>query len=434
MRRLVIAVLSVSTTAAVAIAGCRGPTFQTGGGTSCEPEAAAFAGADCGAFVEADAEGNGTQQAPYSTIGEAIENGATRIYVCGDSHIEAVSVPAGIAIYGGLACGTWEFALDRRTELTAPSDRIPLLLLGGNGTIVEGFRVVAPHAEEAGGSSIAFVADEVTATLRRVDIVALDAKAGVDGQPGNIGASGKDGASATGSAPPQGGSSTCDARGGAGGTGAVSSSGAEGDPNQDNGGSAGCTSGGDGDSAPSPGQDGFDQEGLGSIDLSGYHPPQLGAVGDTGKPGGGGGGGGSVQNAAGGAGGSGGCGGAGGLPGSSGGSSIAILSLNASLTFEECSASVGRAGDGGQGGVGGPGGEGGEGGTGFANACDGGDGAVGGTGGRGGDGAGGHALIVAFLGDMPDLDGLVFSTPDQLQAGTSAGQSGRAEASLDFTP
>ncbi|WP_438000169.1 PGRS family protein [Sorangium sp. So ce185] len=217
------------------------------------------------------------------------------------------------------------------------------------------------------------------------------------------------------------------------------------------------------------GSPGADATGIGEISLNGYAGVS-GGDGGRGAPGQGGGGGGGERGvitatetrycpggrpgdeqrragAAGGSGGAGGCAGAGGRGGLPGGSSIALISLDAALSFEDVTLKAGNAGNGGQGGPGQPGGEGGNGGkggrfpdrsAGFRAACDGGKGGTGGTGGKGGGGQGGHSLGIAFRGAPPSSDGITAielgepGTGGRGSAANGSGAPGMASNTLEF--
>ena len=127
-----------------------------------------------------------------------------------------------------------------------------------------------------------------------------------------------------------------------------------------------------------------------------------GSNGQSGNGGGGGGGGGGQDGSVfisegtgngGGGGGGGGTGGTAGQGGTGGGASIAVLLVDSSPTFTNCSMTTGQGGDGGPGGMGGSGGAGGPGGQGAAlclmDVGRGGNGGSGGAGGNGGNGVGG---------------------------------------------
>lgn len=435
----------VATTSVVA--ACRGPAFQLAGESSeggggadtgtggaggapnalCEPSEGATPDASCGVFVVPGvADGDGSIDAPFGSVGAALAVSADRIYVCEGSLRETVALPPATRIYGGLDCAAWSFKLAGRTELVADPGEIPLVLLPGDGAHVEGLRVTAESAVVASQSSIALLADHATASITRVDLVAGNGEDGVDGQDANASVPGGDGGNGT-SVGGQGGSSSCNRGGGDGGTGNVA--GAPGAPAQGNGGSAGCTSGTTG----VPGMSGpnGDDAPIGTLGNDGFSPG-IATDGTAGSSGGGGGGGGGKTGTSGGGGGAGGCAGGAGTAGTSGGSSLAIVSLESNLTFFASTATVGFGGRGGSGGQGATAASGGQPGTG-SSGCSGGPGGVAGSSGRGGGGHGGHAIVLAYLGaDAPSVEGLDYSTPTADQAGAGGGIDGVAGVALDF--
>jgi hypothetical protein len=125
---------------------------------------------------------DGTQERPYTTIGEAIGK-ASRIYVCGESFTENVTLPSGSTLYGALDCkNAWRYDATKKSALTAAADTIPLKVIAGEGEArVEDFAVTAADAEAPGGSSIAVVVDGATAALVRSDLTAGTARAGENG-------------------------------------------------------------------------------------------------------------------------------------------------------------------------------------------------------------------------------------------------------------
>lgn len=371
---------------------------------------------------------------------------------------------------------------------------------------------VAAQDEERPGdglSSIAVIVDGVDAHFKRCVLEAGDAAPGADGAPyvdseGNAlpapeGANGQPGEDAcfAGSFSPgaEEVANDCgtpedpsdDSKGGWGGDGRTSSGedGDEGDPkvgdnSHDNGGdgedaSDACTLGGRGDLdrnnmpvAEAHGGPGQNASTGGSISSSGYIGTH-GTDGERGAPGRGGGGGGGARGvtandtsrscpgvsgqgragASGGSGGAGGCGGKGGRGGRPGGSSIALLSINASISFEqELVLITGNGGAGGDGGIGQDGGEGGNGGpggkvvpgsSGLRAACAGGRGGDGGMGGPGGGGQGGHSLGMAFLNSNlaagSDIDDIKFTLGNAGrggEGGTGPRADGKAETMLEF--
>ncbi|WP_437816643.1 hypothetical protein [Sorangium sp. So ce1078] len=423
--------------------------------------------------------GTGTKTEPLGSLQEAInraqQNGTGRVYACagdGEEFSEVVEVPGGVTLYGGLDCDNgWLWAGEAaKTVLTADEGMIPLTMGGPSGTVrIEDLHVVARPTQQqhngAGVSSIAAIAHGTAVELVRCELEAGDAAPGAVGvpfaepaDPGVPGLTGSPGCTRTDSDRAPGGGivvnqcgtsddPTDDSSGGFGGWSwpAMGGPGGDGLPlldasgDEENGGrgwgsSGRCANGSSGNSRPA-GTPGAGAEGPGSISMTGYAGVS-GAPGRRGAPGQGGGGGGGDRGeasdstnylcydgltvdragAGGGSGGTGGCGGLGGRGGLPGGASIALISIDATLSFE---AVVLKAGDGGRGGNGGDGQLGGEGGLGgqggsvdpnrsdnLYGGCDGGRGGRGGDGGKGGGGQGGHSLGIAFNGTPPPLSGV----------------------------
>ncbi len=424
--------------------GSSASSSSGGGGSSstamvnCDPTMGAVDGS-CGIFVSSsmghDADA-GTKSQPVATLAHAIQIASgSAIYACGEAFAEAITLPAGSTLYGALDCGHgWAYAAATPTHLTGAPDTIPArFAAGGGSTQVFDVSIVAQDATVDGGSSIAALAEGGSVRLTRVALSAGAGKAGVLGATptDNVGSSDPNDASvkgANGVAACTNGTTTnlggtamenalCPSAGGgpiggSGGNGALLSGssgdaqpsngqtalGGVGEPNSAtpmtcapamNGGSFGTTG-----VAGDPGDGATGVASLGTLDSSGYHGVS-GAQAGAGNPGQGGGGGGGAAGkvgcagASGGGGGVGGCGGSGGLGGQAGGSSIALISLGATLRFQDVtmqSAGAGAGGDGGSGEQGGAGGRAGTGGLGAttANACDGGNGGNGGQGGQGG--------------------------------------------------
>jgi hypothetical protein len=446
---------------------------------------------ECGVFAQADAApgGNGSKAAPFSTLTDAItaaESTGRRVYACASKPFsEAVTISAGIEVFGGFDCAKgWAWSQDARTALNGPADTIALVVQkSAAGAKVEGFAITAasPSDMKGGGSSIAVAVDDVTATLKRCDVVAGDAADGVIGMtPSGFAMKGTDAATVGASGAPSdacvvqagvmggsSGSTTCDdgvTAGGNGGTGGItgtnSGDGADGgagspaDPANGLGGAgesaAKCvngTPGKDGDpGAAGPGGSPMgDHLALGGITNADMTDAQPGT-----KAQGGGGGGGAKSGvfckvgantvdgpgASGGGGGAGGCGGRGGGGGKAGGSSIAIVSLGTKLVLSEVTLTAGKAGKGGDGALGQGGGDPGLGAVGGAKSglagstpgCKGGDGGLGGDGGPGGGGRGGHAIGLAYAkapATTPVLKTFTPGTPGNGGApGAAGGNSG----------
>jgi hypothetical protein len=445
------------------------PKLATGAGVParCVPsESQKEIGEDCGVFVSTskgdDTNGKGSKEAPYQTLATALSKADGKpIYACGEPFTEAVTLSAGVALFGSLACTNgWMYDASTKTALTAAPDAIPLTATSAaSGAEVHDFTITAADAIKDGGSSIAVAVDQAAVSFSRCDLVAGNGKAGLAGttpmdpvgpmDPTDAGIKGNEGKAAC-VDPSQslGGAQKenmlCPAAsggpiGGSGGVGSVASGsngdvfpvnaqtalGGDGQPNLDpmslwscvsgNGGGTAGVNGGSGTLGPSA-----KDTDLGTLDKSGY-TGVAGKAGGPGFPGQGGGGGGGAKGktacagASGGGGGAGGCGGKGGTGGDPGGASIGIISLGATLTFDRVSIKLGVGGSGGDGRdgqAGGSGGNGGNGGTGSgtSDACNGGKGGQGGFGGKGGGGRGGHAIGIAYTGmSMPSTESVTFT-------------------------
>ncbi|WP_437765502.1 PGRS family protein [Sorangium sp. So ce281] len=421
----------------------------------------------CGVFVSSslgDDSGEGVKEAPAKTLAAAIErirkeNAPGRIYACAEEFAEAVELPAGVSLYGGLDCKRgWAWSEEAKTAIAGGPDQVALAVRGAEGTThIEDVLVKAADAQTAGVSSIAVLVEGATVELARSELVAGNGADGAPGVPGaepaapddpvpaaQAGATGSDGANACsdldGSPGPDamllGGAAVenaCDGEssvGGKGGDGTIASGldgetgmiGTAGQPGMgqpDAGDGWECLPGaglGGPGSRGADGVPGTGATGLGTLSSAGYVGVS-GGEGTAGKPGQGGGGGGGAkglancsggQPGAGASGGSGGAGGCGGKPGQgagAGGASIALVSVDATVTLADCRLQAGHGGNGGRGGdlqPGGSGGDGGIGGTGVSggsqDACDGGKGGKGGNGGPGGGGLGGPSFAIAFRG------------------------------------
>ncbi|WP_437625036.1 PGRS family protein [Sorangium sp. So ce1151] len=458
------------------------PPDPTGPVVECVPrEATGGVDGTCGVFVSASrsgSDGSGAKNDPLGSLQQAIalaqQNGTGRVYACagdGKEFNEAVEVPGGVTIFGGLDCrDDWKWVGDaQKTILTAEVGKIPLTMRGLPGAVhIEDVRVVAQPTSEAddpGLSSIAAIALSSAVELVRCELEAGDAGQGADGAPlatpvmaGAPGQPGGDACSRNDSLSVAGGGAVTndcgtpddlndDSSGGRGGNGRMTrgDDGSSGTPlvstssNDGQGGTGDkgedgdrCMSGATG-SSRSMGTPGAGARGPGTISMDGYAGVS-GALGSRGAQGQGGGGGGGRRGvsetttvrscpdgvkgrsgAAGGSGGTGGCGGLGGRGGAPGGASIALISIDAALSFDDVTLKAGNAGNGGNGGDGQPGGDGAEGGPGgrvpagainMLPGCNGGKGGTGGTGGRGGGGQGGHSLGIAFRGSPPPTDGV----------------------------
>ncbi|WP_437913286.1 PGRS family protein [Sorangium sp. So ce302] len=452
----------------------------------CVPNESTEAVSDtCGVFVTAGGNDKnaGTKAEPVKTLSEAIARAAndrTAVYACAEEFAEAVEVPAGVTIYGGLDCANGWTWIGRQTKTTvAPeAEAIPLTLARGEGTTrLEDIEARAPDALGKGGSSIAVLADGANAELARCALVAGNAVDGADGddapseapERAPAGSNGVDacsdlddveGPDATLPGGAQvvnecgselsiggsGGNGNVDngAGGVAGQTGVEGQAGAGEPPSISDSWSCGAIpndptkGGGSAGANGTPGPAGVGASGRGTLSAPGYTgvPGGDGTPGTPGQGGGGGGGakGGAVcgggatgAGASGGSGGAGGCGGLAGQGGRPGGASIALASVDASVTLIDCTLTAGRGGNGGKGGDLQPGGLGGIGGTGGVGvggskaACDGGKGGQGGNGGPGGGGLGGPSLAIAYRGESVKQEGTTMLTPGTPGAGGLGG-------------
>ncbi|WP_437894307.1 PGRS family protein [Sorangium sp. So ce124] len=426
----------------------------------------------CGVFVAASGNDGsaGTKAEPVKTLAEALRRAretGSDVYACAEPFGESVEVPAGVALFGGLDCEsgwTW-IGAQTKTTVAPEADAIPLTLARGEGTTrLEDIEARAHDALAKGGSSIAVLADGATAELARCALVAGNAADGDDGddapsvapERAPAGSNGVDACSDLDAvegpdATLRGGAlveNACDGGvlsiGGAGGDGNVNTGsdgatsqgtaetarGGLGEPVNGAWDCAGNEPNGGGDFGVSgiAGEPGVGASGNGTLSRSGYTGVP-GGDGTPGTPGQGGGGGGGAKGgrlctggvsgagASGGSGGAGGCGGLAGGGGRPGGASIALASVDASVTLIGCTLTAGRGGNGGKGGdlqPGGLGGNGGAGGVGVGGTnpgCAGGQGGKGGNGGPGGGGLGGPSLAIAFRGTPVVQQGQTSLTP-----------------------
>lgn len=424
---------------------------------ACNPDASPYAepcSMTAGIFVSPLLGSNdnpGTQARPVATIAKALTltNASKRVYVCSlapdaarpgvdasdaggpvDSAeaVKLASLPDGFHLWGGFDCSTWQH-VSRPTRVKTEPGAIPLTIANTSTLTIEDFEFEASDgAAAAGGQSsiAAFVRNSTAVTLRGVSLRAGKGQAGAKGAgpaPNYSGNAPK----GNGAQDTAGGAAclnnTCadwsTSAGGRGGSVLASDGGADAggpEPGEDGtpklgagrGGESGveCSSGGSGrNGAPAPtAQDGEGARSYGSLSSTGWTPTD-GNPGEMGGPGQGGGGGAAAitpDPGGGGGGGCGGCGGTGGLAGKGAGSSIALLSLDAVITLDECVLSAQEAGAGGDGSGGQEGQKGGNGGRQAENGgCPGGVGGNGGNGGAGGGGAGGLSVGIAFKGPQP---------------------------------
>ncbi|WP_437625042.1 hypothetical protein [Sorangium sp. So ce1151] len=423
----------------------------------------------CGVFVALAPRGkpgaSGTKDAPLASIEEGIgraqENGKRAVYVCAEQFEETIEIDDSVTIFGSLDCeDDWKWGNEgKQTVLTTDPGQVPMTMRPASGTVrIEDLKVLAAESDPDvdGQSSIAMIADGGRLDLVRCEIEAQNAAKGADGAdpaqpltesapPGTPGATGKRACSAdlvVTDAPVPNNCETPDdvsddSVGGRGGPGVLNQE-VDGNPGDSDRGFSpnGGTHLDDGSCSPaenvagsdgSPGTSGIsageEAEKIGTISSTGY-TGVFGTDGTKGSTAQGGGGGAGTRGSAiecveedgdggasGGNGGSGGCGGQGGKGGHFGGSSIALISLDATVSFEGVMLKAGNGGKGGDGepgqlgGAGGPGGNGGQRVGDLSRGCNGGKGGKGGDGGHGGGGLGGHSLGIAYASQRPPTEG-----------------------------
>jgi hypothetical protein len=462
-----------------------GPDADSGPPPACIPsENPQAVASSCGVFVSSskgnDTSGDGTKGAPFASLTKALSVAVAKgkpVYACGEVFDkETVSISTRATLFGALDCtNQWKHDASKKTQLSPTAEGIALTISKATTSAeVFDFAITSADPMQAGGSSIAVLVAQASASFTNCDITAGIGKEGSAGvvqsqvqTPAD--ANGKDGTddaacTMTNNIPGgDGGTNTCDGtptNGGKGGKGipdATGGLGGDGLPlaTPGNGGagqsSSACKQGQQGTDG-GPGSGGTGARGIGDVSASGYQSA-MAALGGNGQPGQGGGGGGGARacdspantlaGPSGGGGGAGGCGGAPGNPGQSGGSSIGILALSAKLTLNTVSITAKSGGAGGLGGDGQRGGNGGSPGHAVGGAaCDGGKGGQGGAGGPGGGGAGGHSIgIAAKGGTLPNLASTTIhhegSAPggaggDMDMTAHTKGDGGLACATIDF--
>jgi hypothetical protein len=433
--------------------GGSGPKACTG---DVSDDAACWTTNELGVFVSSetgdDAAGDGTQEAPFATIGKGITSAAGKnIYVClgavKDTYAEKVSLDAttdAVRIYGGFDCSDWSYSTTRKSSVVSPEVIALRIASLKKGAHIENVRFTAADSNGTDASSYgAFITESKAVILKRVELTAGKGFDGADraaaskagdgamvgaaqnGRPALCGGTPADADGGVWSAP------TCGSRGGKGGGAVLNSDGGNGfsgTPSQNvtpankvnlGTGSTDAQDGTDGTkgSPGDAGSPGISAAGLGSFPIGGFSPAD-GQDGEVGFPGQGGGGGGAskgsptCRGASGGAGGMGGCGGPAGKGGSGGGASVGLFSWASEITLTACAIASGTGGAGGDGAKAGAGGVGADGasggaadvGNGIAKGGRGGSGGNGGNGGSGSGGTGGPSYALVYSGTKPTYD------------------------------
>jgi hypothetical protein len=404
---------------------------------------------DNAVFVSTGGDDDGNDglspDAPLASIGAGLQAAADKgrdyLLVSGGVFEEAVSLKAGISIYGGYDAdnGWTRDTANQETRIEPPSDAFPTgtdhyktisATSISNATVLDHLTIVGADATTPGASSYALWASDSDAlVLQDSQVIAGHGAAGDDGAAGETGiARRQNGACSENDGGTPGISDDTDSPC-ALGSGSTAPNGLEGHPKFGAGGDGGaggphaCK-----DSASacsglsgSGGQPGVNADpathgtpatdSLGMIDGGDWNPlaQQAPADGERGSAGGGGGAGGNCEDIGdcgllicgsnviygggnGGAGGDGGCGGGAAQNGQHGGGAFGIFAVDSDLDLQDVSIAMGSGGDGGRGGDGGEGelGQSGDSGASGANTAGrGGNGGDGGHGGHGGAGAGG---------------------------------------------
>jgi hypothetical protein len=373
-----------------------------------------------------DGTGDGTMDAPYKTLGAAIQAavdaGKSQVFVGEGLYLEDLDLVTGVSLYGGYEPDQgWLRNLNYTT--TAGLTAEPLTCDGQTDIEVQGFLIQSASDTGAGASVRTASFHDCEVLFSYCTFQTGDAGNGVagatgsNGQPGEAGTKGGDSCKFGGTwcgnpcPQPQGGAagnSPCGENGGGGGNGGEDEKvGHQGSAGLNGGGAGGPAGGVEGNGGNggngAGGQDGTDGSTAswgGALGAGGYTPGHGadGTNGTNGKGGGGGGGGGGtdtdwvcpVWGAGGGGGGGGGCSGTKGTKGTGGGGSFGLYIVDSTVNLVSCVVFAGDAGDGGKGGDGGDGAGGGQGGSkGNSGIEDEGDGGKGGNGGPGGDGGAG---------------------------------------------
>ncbi|WP_437297001.1 hypothetical protein [Sorangium sp. So ce426] len=444
----------------------------------------------CGIFVNTffyggDDANPGTKAKPVGSLRRAIELariGRGRVFACNDAFEEAVVLPSGVDLYGGLNCQTFErFKENVKTGIIARERPFAIVLTvepagAGDTGAADGVSRI-DHVLLLSETYIGMLVRSGTAVeLTRSEIATSYGNGGRPGErwPGlnqaPDGPHGIYGGDACTAATVAGGPAVvnpCEGGipsvGGKGGDGRVDGAGdgEDGEPapapdpghagqgGRGNREDVGCDSGFNGKNGKW-GAIGASGEGIGRLTETGWEGDRA-ADGIRGMPGQGGGGGGgrrgglavcdvaSKGGAGGGSGGAGGCGGRGGRGGGNGQPTIGIAVLHAKLTVRDSLLKTLDAGPGGDGGAPERGGEGGRGAPGGAVgdgtwSCGGGEGGRGGDGGYGGPGRGGDSIGIAYLDeDQLTLEGVTYELGPPGKGGVSWDWSGEEVRGEDGT-
>ena len=132
------------------------------------------------------ADGDGTRQHPFATITAGIERVKDlklRVYVCGGTYKEAISLVNAVSVIGSLSCdgGMWKTG-GARTILAAPTSPAVRAKDIALVTRLDGLDVLAPAGAAGSPNSIALIAENASAlTVANSKLIAAKAFDGVDG-------------------------------------------------------------------------------------------------------------------------------------------------------------------------------------------------------------------------------------------------------------
>ncbi len=122
----------------------------------------------------ADGTAGGTMEAPYATIGYALQNpkGRSRVYVCAGTYAGAVSLTAStpaVSVYGGFNCSSWVYtaATPSLVNVAPPAGTIPLTMNAVTSAVTitnMTFTAASVTGTDANGNGLSSIAAFATGT------------------------------------------------------------------------------------------------------------------------------------------------------------------------------------------------------------------------------------------------------------------------------
>lgn len=144
-----------------------------------------------GVFVakNGDPAANATREHPITSIQAAIDlakRAGKRVYVCGGTYTEAITMADSISLIGGLDCTANEWRTGGPvTRIEAPTSPAMRASDITSPTRIEGIELLAPNAAAPSASSIGLIAVHAPAlVIARASIIAGNAAKGEDGNDG----------------------------------------------------------------------------------------------------------------------------------------------------------------------------------------------------------------------------------------------------------